>query len=734
MSEPSDHSDPFVASEPFTAPTDLKLVEITKRSMVVQWKAPQLDGGSSIASYIIEKRCAIDKLWVRCNYDVVANCEYEVDDLIHMAEYEFRVSARNKSGIVGPTSHVLGPLLFKAIPEAPKVVISGSDKLKIESGSTLNLEMLVTGTPRPTLAWTKDTSDDITDDVRASVSSGRATSTFALEKVNRDDTGSYKLTASNLSGDASAVVKVTVVDTPGAPEGPVKFSEITAKGCMMTWNPPKCDGGSDVLYYVVTKCDTSKLSWTVINEQSETTTFRVSKLVEGCEYVFRITAVNSTGMGPFLQSTPIVASHNFGVPDAPGRPEAIRTHFNSITIGWTPSANDGGSKIIGYHVERLKDKGQRWSRCNDEPINDVQYRVTNLIEGAFYEFRVFAVNAAGISKPSPLSKPIECRMEIKPPGPPCIVRLVDTSTSSATLEWEAPLNDNGSEVTGYVVEKKKFDRNDTAEWIRVTEQPIEDCTMIVSDLEANEVYELQVKAVNKAGVGEACECNDFIKTVDRNEEPEFVLEQDFKSVVTVFSGQTLCLSAGFQGRPTPTATWTRDGEHGICKSALISTSKQSTVLTLEDAKREDAGKYVLTVENIVGTKKLRFIVRVIDVSGPVGPILYKDIKSESVTLSWTEPEFDGCTELTGYMVEKCDVVKMQWSTVTSDCTRTFYRLNQLVEGKTYKFRVTPFNKYGAGVARETDETLKITNAPSAPLNLDVDEVSFGFLFSCKELK
>merc|ERR1739838_555039 len=532
--------------------------------------------------------------------------------------------------------------------------LSGSNKIKVNQGTLISLEMLTTGTPRPAIVWMKNSIVDITEDVRASVTTTRLSSILTLEKANLEDTGKYTMTASNLSGEATATVDVIVIGTPGQPEGPVNFTDISAKGCMLSWNPPKINGGSDVRYYIISKCDTSKLSWEVVNAQSETTTFRASKLVEGREYVFRICAVNETGMGLPLQSLPVVAKHSCSVPDAPSRPEVLRTHFNSITIKYTTPSSDGGSKIIGYHVERLKNKGSRWARCNDEPITDVQYRVTGLSEGSFYEFRVYAENAAGRSLSSEISKSIECRMEAKPPGPPCVVRLTDSTSNSATIVWEAPLNDNGSEVTGYVVEKKKFDRTDTAEWDRVNETLIEECSLLITGLEANEVYEVQVRAANKVGVSEACECCDFVKAIDRFTIPEFNLTEDFKSLITVNAGHPLCLQTYYNGNPAPRGEWLKDGG-ALSESSIISCTSTNASLIIDKASREDSGKYTISVCNEIGTAKLTYSVKVLDVSGPVGPITCKEIKNESITLSWTEPEYDGCSRIIAYIVEKCDL-------------------------------------------------------------------------------
>lgn len=41
-----------------------------------------------------------------------------------------------------------------------------------------------------------------------------------------------------------------------------------------------------------------------------------------------------------------------------------------------------------------------WVQCNDAPVKICTYPVTGLFEGRSYEFRVRAVNSAGVSRPS----------------------------------------------------------------------------------------------------------------------------------------------------------------------------------------------------------------------------------------------------------------------------------------------------------------------------------------------
>lgn len=44
-------------------------------------------------------------------------------------------------------------------------------------------------------------------------------------------------------------------------------------------------------------------------------------------------------------------------------------------------------------------------RLNFEPYKDTTYEAKRMIEGMAYEMRVYAVNAIGMSRPSPASQP-----------------------------------------------------------------------------------------------------------------------------------------------------------------------------------------------------------------------------------------------------------------------------------------------------------------------------------------
>lgn len=84
-----------------------------------------------------------------------------------------------------------------------------------------------------------------------------------------------------------------------------------------------------------------------------------------------------------------------------------------MTVNWEEPEYDGGSPVTGYWLEAKETTGKRWKRVNRDPIKimplGVSHQVTGLFEGSDYQFRVFAINAAGVGPPSLPSDPVTAR-------------------------------------------------------------------------------------------------------------------------------------------------------------------------------------------------------------------------------------------------------------------------------------------------------------------------------------
>ena len=80
-----------------------------------------------------------------------------------------------------------------------------------------------------------------------------------------------------------------------------------------------------------------------------------------------------------------------------------------------------------------------------------------------------------------------------PPEAPVISEIFKTS---AVVTWQPPKSDGGAPIKGYHVEKAQNKNN---EWVRVTKEPVPDCTLPVKELLVGTTYQYHVIAVNDAG-------------------------------------------------------------------------------------------------------------------------------------------------------------------------------------------------------------------------------------------
>ena len=86
-------------------------------------------------------------------------------------------------------------------------------------------------------------------------------------------------------------------------------------------------------------------------------------------------------------------------PEPPRGPLAAKDIGSTdLFLSWKEPADDGGTPITHYIIERREVDRTVWTRLSARAL-DTTIRVTNLQEGASYVFRVFAVNKIGDSEP-----------------------------------------------------------------------------------------------------------------------------------------------------------------------------------------------------------------------------------------------------------------------------------------------------------------------------------------------
>ncbi len=67
-----------------------------------------------------------------------------------------------------------------------------------------------------------------------------------------------------------------------------------------------------------------------------------------------------------------------------------------------------------------------------------------------------------------------------------------------TIEWNAPHNDGGVPVTGYIIEKRE---SRSHVWTEVVREPARVTSHVIQGLQQNVTYYIRVAAENEEGIG-----------------------------------------------------------------------------------------------------------------------------------------------------------------------------------------------------------------------------------------
>jgi len=152
-------------------------------------------------------------------------------------------------------------------------------------------------------------------------------------------------------------------------------------------------------------------------------------------------------------------------------------------------------------VERCEGKSTRWTKVTKDPVTQRQLDISDLLAGENYQFRVFAINAAGTSKPSDATTSFVAKDAFDVPGKPGTPDVKEMTADSATLEWKAPDSDGGAPITNYVVEMRQAGET---KWKVVNkDEKVVDTTFTVKGITWTKEHEFRVTAENKAGQGPA---------------------------------------------------------------------------------------------------------------------------------------------------------------------------------------------------------------------------------------
>ncbi|KAL3252351.1 hypothetical protein MRX96_017670 [Rhipicephalus microplus] len=143
---------------------------------------------------------------------------------------------------------------------------------------------------------------------------------------------------------------------------------------------------------------------------------RIDGLQKGKKYKFRVKAVNKEGESePLETGEDIVAKNPYDEPGKPSKPEIVDYDNTKVDLKWDKPENDGGRPILQYIVEKKEKHSSDWVEALKTPGDKCEATVDGLKENSVMQFRVRAVNKAGVGEPSePTENHIVKHRNLKP--------------------------------------------------------------------------------------------------------------------------------------------------------------------------------------------------------------------------------------------------------------------------------------------------------------------------------
>ena len=549
------------------------------------------------------------------------------------------------------------------------------------------------------------------------------THTATANELEFGKTYYYRVSATAISPNRrsrpSNVANATTgeVERPDAPTALV----LTAQGPSridLAWTAPPEPVGGEITGYKIEYSDASTWRVLVANtgniESMYTDDGSIAPLEEGDRRRYRVSAINSAGAGMASASALSFATPSAArvAPSAPTGLTAMTMGPMEVKLSWTAPTDTSGDEITGYQIEYSDLNNGQFpvfmdlveTTGNDETTYTDDGSDAALAAETTRQYRVLAINAGVTSSASNLA--IATTAKATAPGKPKAPMPVPTATEpqTITVNWTAPTNTGGTEITGYRIERSENGSTWPAEPLVPN---TDNANLIYPDRtvpKANTRWYYRVSAINIVGRGEPSDAaNAVTSTAIRPGVPIDLTAWEEGPTRIVLQWKAPAMTGGeITGYKIQysNADNTGNASNNLWMDLVSNTMSDATTYTDHGSVAElGAGTiryyrvYAINSADTSATASNPYsaITGTTALQPPTGLIAEKT-DQRAITLDWTAPT-SGAPGA-GYRVERSEDGRTGWAMVGTGVTELTHSdthtatTNELEFGKTYYYRVS----------------------------------------------
>ncbi|XP_072002518.1 myosin-binding protein C, slow-type isoform X19 [Engystomops pustulosus] len=622
------------------APLAPDVTEVGEDWCTMKWEPPLYDGGCPIMGYFIERKKKQSSRWMRLNFELCKETNFEPKKMIEGVAYEVRVFAVNSIGISKP-SMPSKPFVPLAVTSAPTMLTldgvtdntvtmkwrppdhigaagldgyvieycfegGGDEKQEKPEFTDQELDLLVDCVSKNgphicgalSAKTTKAEKSKIWADIQAKVNAKGGNNRSIADLKKRWNTLKKQTKNKLLQTKKESNVENAVV-----PEAAKDLSSLEKRVEAML-KLEELEGTPDIEEDLQDDIPGAE-QWIVANpELTDKTRLTITGLPTGSKIFVRVKAINAAGHSePRIHPNPILVKEVI-VPPKIRLPRHLKQTYIrkvgeavNLVIPFQGKPRPKVSwKKNGSHVDKTQ-----ISIRNSECDTILFIRKAERSHSGKYDLKVKVEN---------LQDKASIYIQIVDrPGPPESVVIEDVWGGNVALEWKPPTDNGNAAITGYTIQKAD---KKTMEWFTVLEH-YHRTSATISELVIGNEYYFRVFSENMCGLSETATKTPNSALIEKEgkpyKRPEYT-DFDFTEApqfthplinTVAIAGYNATLNCSVRGNPKPKITWMKN-KVVIMNDPRYRMFSNQSVCTLEIRKPSpyDGGTYTCKAVNDLG--------------------------------------------------------------------------------------------------------------------------------------